>query len=386
MWALFSISFFSFFLPFVQTNAPCRAIIYGVWEIIPDKVLRADWGFTCDVGQNVNWYSSNYTGDYIYIILNNVNHANVTLWNGPTTYTVIAGPNSAINKELLIINFGSTQQTVEDSWYQAFSQIAEPRGTVELQGKYRVVPQNLRKVTAKYFSGPPVVHSILYTDKNGVAFVGFGMYTVSATLGYYSELYFYNKVWDTKCDPINGFSVKAIGCEELDFGDVPQEIDTVFYYEVLRHVLVPIVSEQYMDTAGAIHMKHGLLNNSDAQVEEAISSIKAPMAPVLAYNSSSTTRILSTTSHMNYDALIIIATPRSNANQVVTYVPLSSLKNQTSSSLLASVSNNSYTTTITITSSSIAVTSTYSGAASPSAQSTTYRGYLKGIYGLKMGG
>lgn len=358
------------------------ATIYGVWEIIPDKVLRADWGFTCDVGQNVNWYSSSYTGDYIYIILNNVNHANVTLWNGPTTYTVIAGPNSAINKELLIINFGSTQQTVEDSWYQAFSQIAEPRGTVELQGKYRVVPQNLRKVTAKYFSGgAPEVYSISYTNKNGDVFFGFGLYTVS----YYSELYFYNN-WDAKCDPINGFNDGAIGCEELDFGDVPQAIDTVFYYEVLRHVLVPVVSGQYMDTAGAIHMKHGLFNNSDVQIEEAISSIKAPIAPISAYNASSTVRTLSTTSHMNYDALIIIATPRSNANQVVTYIPLSSLKNQTSSSLLASVSNNGYTTTITITASSIAVTSTYSGVASPSAQSTTYRGYLKGIYGLKMGG
>lgn len=299
---------------------------------------------------------------------------------------LMSGPDLVVHlQESSIVDFGEAEQQIADGLFYIMNLLAIPvndDGTITLNGRYRVIPAAISKIWATSetngkYAGPPAWFNINYTNVNGTAFSSLAYFRAGGLSS--GTLYFGNNSSDYSHNcGINGFSSAAYGCEIIDFGQQNQTIDARFYGEVLRYALY---EEGFVDGAGLATLVSKLTTQNTNQITAAAKNAKATMTTLKAYRSSSTDTSYSNSSLKNYDMLFLIATPSSSSTQVFLTIPMQSISSGAVTEFYVSAGDNTNTTYFTVTATGISVFAGYNqNAASASA------GYIKGLYGLKIGG
>ena len=292
------------------------------------------------------------------------------------------------------VDFGNTPQEVSGEFLDLMNLVAVPTEddwTVTLNGKYVVSLVGVGKIFTDYdlnidYMGPPRWKNVNYTDMKGrsfnyIAYYGPGPYAGSIYFGTDTDGADYNK----SCDK-DGFDSDADGCQIIDFGQTNQTIDAIFYGEVLRYALVPFGNE-LVDTAGVHRMIVNSKHRSDDQILDSANKSLAKTYTFLAYNASSTRTSYGAFNSQNVDELLLCVTPSNSSTQIFLAVPIKNLAKGASMNI--SAPDNTRSTGFSISRNAngyITITANACFNDSATSLGTSYYGYIRAIYGLKIGG
>jgi hypothetical protein len=290
----------------------------------------------------------------------------------------------AINLSVIsLVDFGDTPQNVSDDFLDLMNLVAVPTnddGTVTLNGKYVVSPAGIGNIwaygdlNASYY-GPPKLYYINYTTIEGRPYDALSFYHSSSS--YDGSLYFGSSYGPNVST--NGF-VAGAGLNIIDFGQQNQTIDAIFYGEVLRYALIPY-EQGFVDVTGLATMVAKLKTKTTNQITTAAKNAKAGITTLMAFNSSSTKTSYSNSSLVNYDMLFLIATPSTSATQIFLTIPMQSISSGAITEFYVAAHDNTNTTHFKVTASKITASEGFN-----QNYASATAGYIKGVYGLKIGG
>lgn len=290
-------------------------------------------------------------------------------------------------RESLIINFGPQEQEVSDDFLTMIQTLCDP--VPALKGKYVVSIEGLSKLSGYYdydnmdiLSGGCLVE---YTNMIGEGF------SEIERLDYYSdETTIHRTMYLAGCVFDESGLISAEGdysnkeWKILDFGDWGQGVPEDFYNTTLQYVLLPAEENAFVDAAGLSSIVNGIRSQVTDQITTAYRAALPTTATLMAYNASGKTQKYTITNGADYEILFLCVTPGTTATQI--FLTLNTTNIAPDETIQIDAPDNTNTTRFSVWKATDGRIVIQTAAGYNNSAGSASPGYIRGIWGMKIGG